>query len=119
LYKDSGNNVAAEYTSDALGRRIEIEKQDVAAGLTTRYYYDGHRVLLETDGGDNDQRAYVYGSYIDEVLVMTDYTAQGDPDYFFAQDHLYSTVALFDAAGAVIERYIMSAARRKRVRSAL
>jgi RHS repeat-associated protein len=44
---------------------------------------------------------FVYGNYIDEVLAMFSATAV----YFPAQDYLYSTVALFDAAGNVVERY--------------
>jgi hypothetical protein len=36
-----------------------------------------HRVLLEGDGGNDDQRVYVYGNYIDEVLIMADYGVYG------------------------------------------
>jgi RHS repeat-associated protein len=97
--KDSSNNVVVDYTYDALGRRIQ--KDD---GAVTRYYYDGQRVLLETDGSDDDQRYYVYGNYIDEVLVMKKVAAPNAGDYYFAHDHLYSVVAVFDAGGNVKER---------------
>jgi RHS repeat-associated protein len=74
-------------------------------------------VLLKGDEY-GDRRSYVYGNYIDEVLAMTDYTAQPDVDYFFGQDHLYSTVVLFDAAGAVAERYEYDAYGRVRIMDA-
>jgi RHS repeat-associated protein len=102
-----GDTHIAEFEYDALGRRIEMVAFDnsvsPAASTTTRYYYDDQRVLLETDatGTEFDVRYYVYGNYIDEVLAMFSATAV----YFPAQDHLYSTVALFDAAGNVVERY--------------
>lgn len=87
---------------ETTGRRIE--KHDADPVNKIRYYYDGQRVLLETDDSDNDERAFVYGNYIDEVLIMTDYTAQDDPDYYYGHDHLYSTVVVFDDTGAVYER---------------
>ena len=93
----------AEFTYDALGRRIE--KYDAIADARTRYYYDGQRVLLETDvdGSETDTQYYVYGNYIDEVLVMVDIAEEDD--YYYAHDHLYSAVVLFDASGDVVERY--------------
>ena len=36
---------------------------------------------------------------------MVDTTGQSDVDYYYAHDHLYSTVALTDSAGDVVERY--------------
>jgi len=51
------------------GRRIRT----VLGGVTTKYYYDGQRVLLETDNaGTTDQRMFAYGNYIDEVVVVLD-----------------------------------------------
>ena len=81
-----------------------------ATSTTTRYYYDDQRVLLETDasGTEYDARYFVYGNYIDEVLLMADVdsgNAVTDGDYYYAHDHLYSVVALLDAAGTVVERY--------------
>jgi len=43
------------------------------------------RVLAETDAADTTQREYVYGNYLDEVLVMVDTDA-----HYYAQDHLFS-----------------------------
>ena len=116
--KDSSNAVVVDYTYDALGRRIQ--KDD---GTVTRYYYDGQRVLLETDDSDDDLRYYVYGNYIDEVLVMHD--TGDDKDYFYAHDHLYSVVALFaddenvpPQDTVVVERYEYDAYGRVRIMDA-
>jgi len=49
------------------------------------------------------QRYFVYGNYIDEPLVM--HRESDDKDYYYAQDHLYSVVALTDDNGSVVERY--------------
>ena len=86
----------AEFEYDALGRRIM--KSD--GGSDTFYYYnDNWQVLAQVEPGRTIQ--YVYGNYIDEPLVMND----GTDDFYYAQDHLNSTVALVDEAGEVVERY--------------
>lgn len=60
----------AEYAYDALGRRIE--RVDAVAGVTTCFYYDDQRVILESETRPEglEQRVFVYGNYIDETLVM-------------------------------------------------
>ncbi|MCK5174239.1 MAG: hypothetical protein KAR47_12675 [Planctomycetes bacterium] len=94
----------AIYTYDALGRRIAA--QDSVGSATTHYYYDdGQRVLLETDGSDTNQRYFVFGNYIDEVLVMTDNLSGTTEDHYYGHDHLFSPVILFDVSGTVLERY--------------
>ena len=99
------------------------EKDDTVAGSKIRCYYDGQRVLLEVDDSNNDERAYIYGNYIDEVLIMTDLSVQGEPDYYYAHDHLYSVVALFvDDDGPpdtiVTERYEYDAYGKVRIMDA-
>ena len=78
---------------------------DAITDTTTWYYYDGRRVLLRTTvsggGTESDGRMFVFGNYLDEVLVMHD----GAGDLYYAHDHLSSPVALLDDAGAVLERY--------------
>ena len=100
--KDKDNTSVVEYAYDALGRRIE--KDDKIAGEKTRYYYNNNwQVLKETDDNDATQRWYIYGNYIDEVLVMV---APNEPnDYYYAHNHLHSPVALIDDEGDVLERY--------------
>jgi len=107
----------AEYTYDALGRRIEKIQYNDSAPLTvtTRYYYDGWRVLTETNGADVAQRDYAYGNYLDEALLMVDMTGESDVDYYFAHDHLYSPVALLESDGDLAERYEYDAYGHRRV----
>jgi len=89
----------AVYTYDALGRRIAVE--DCIADTTTHYYYDGWRVLTETDENDDRQRDFAYGNYLDEALIMT----VDDDDYYYAHDHLFSPVAIVDSSGDIQEYY--------------
>jgi hypothetical protein len=99
-------DIIAEYTYDALGRRVQsILYDNGVADSTTNYYYDGWRVLTETDvDGETEShlRDYIYGNYLDEVLVMTD---ASDDDHYYAHDHLFSVVALINEDGDVLERY--------------
>ncbi len=68
---DDGETVLANYTYDALGRRIAFE--DPVAGVTTRYYYDGQRVIEERDGTDAVTRYHVNGAqFIDEHVATYD-----------------------------------------------
>ena len=72
------------------------------ADETTLYYYNNNwQILAETDENGTQQRDYIYGNYIDEVLLKTE---DGD-DLYYAQDHIYSVVALIDDQGNVVERY--------------
>lgn len=80
--RDSAGTVTkATYTYDALGRRIE----SVIGTTTTRYYYDGQKVLLDANGSGTNQRYYVWGNYIDEVLMMRD--CVGSADYYYGHDN--------------------------------
>jgi len=94
----------AEFSYDALGRRIE-KKDLVDNDNTRRYYYnDNWQVLCEYDGSGNIKAWFAYGNYIDEVL------AEGMlPSPMFARyyihNHLYSPVALISSNGTLRERY--------------
>ena len=100
--KDQFNNDVAEMDYDALGRRIRVIDKSADPDVTTLYYYNPEwQVLAEYNGAGAQQRYFIYGNYIDEPLVMND----GTDDYYYAQDHLYSTVALIDDGGTVVERY--------------
>jgi RHS repeat-associated protein len=70
---------------------------------TRRYYYNNNwQVLCEYDGSGTHKRLFIYGNYIDEVLLMWD----GAQRYLYVHDHLYSPVALLSAVTAsVAERY--------------
>jgi len=113
--KDSGDNVEAEYLyvgamfanraeirpwRNALGRRIRT----ILGGVTAKYYYDGQRVILETDNaGTTDQRMFAYGNYVDEVLVMEKLAGDNQGMYYYGHDHLFSVCVLFDDSGAITE----------------
>ncbi len=103
--EDSSSVEVATHDYDALGRRIRVIDKSADPDVTTLYYYNPEwQVLAEYNGSNELQRYYVYGNYIDEPLVMSD----GTDDYYYAQDHLYSTVALIgyvDTAWTVVERY--------------
>ena len=111
IKKDNDTDLVAEYTYGALGRRIQVKDDEAADDEKyKRFYYDGNRVLLETGINDvllaaseTDERYFVYGNYIDEVLVMRD--IGGSSDHYYGHDHLFSPTVLFSAAGAVDERY--------------
>jgi len=99
---DDQQNVVAEYAYDALGRRIRKIDRAANPDETTLYYYnDNWQVLSETDENGTQQRDYIYGNYIDEVLLKTE---DGD-DLYYAHNHIYSVVALIDDQGNVVERY--------------
>ena len=84
-----GGAVTVKY--DALGRRI--------AQNATTYYYIGDQMVEEyTDG--QLSASYLYGNDIDEALQMT----KGSAVYYYHANHLGSTMALSDAAGAIVER---------------
>ncbi|MHC4123019.1 MAG: RHS repeat domain-containing protein [Planctomycetota bacterium] len=102
----------AEYTYDALGRRIE-KKDSITSANTLRYYYgDKWQVLAEYDTSYNLEQSYVYGNYIDEVLIMRH---SGGTNYYYAHDHLYSPVALMNTSGSVVERYVYDAYGRVKI----
>ena len=61
-------------------------------------------MLTETDEEGDKQRSYIYGNYIDEVLLMIDHT-NDDAEYYYAHDHLFSPVSLMEDDGDVLERY--------------
>ena len=68
------------------------------------YYNDKWQVLTEIEDDEEDtvERDFVYGNYIDEVLMMV---VDDTDTYYYAHDHLYSPVALMESDGDVVERY--------------
>ncbi|MFC1678047.1 RHS repeat domain-containing protein, partial [Planctomycetota bacterium] len=99
----SGTRVA-EFSYDALGRRVE--KKDLIDPNNTRRYYNNYnwQVLTEYDGADVFKQTYFYGNYIDEVLLSL---VTGGNIYYYINDHLYSPVALvnYNPPYNVLERY--------------
>jgi RHS repeat-associated protein len=90
------------YTYDALDRRVmKIVDSTGSTPQETRYYYDGWQVVEETDSFGITQAQYIYGNYIDEVLVMLG----SGSEYFYHSDDLYNVMAITDSFGSVVERY--------------
>ena len=53
-YDSPGDTLYAEYQYDAMGRRIYSSIDSAAR----QYYYDGQRVIVETDGSGTFQQRY-------------------------------------------------------------
>jgi RHS repeat-associated protein len=88
------------YTYDALGRRAS---KVTTAGITV-FVSDGLQEIAEYDNAaavNAPTREYVFGSYIDEPLMMLTAGAR----YYYHSDRLYSVQALTNAAGQIVERY--------------
>jgi RHS repeat-associated protein len=88
------------YTYDALGRRVS----KVTTAGTTVFVSDGLQEIAEYDNAaavNAPTREYVFGSYIDEPLMMLTAGAR----YYYHSDRLYSVQALTNAAGQIVERY--------------
>ena len=98
-------HLPATYKYDAFGRRIE--KVDSKASKTRRYYYDDRqRVLEEYDNAGTPARQayFVWGTYVDELLLVND-DAADDADYYACRDHLYSVHVLYNPTTGIAERY--------------
>lgn len=90
-------STSATYTFDALGRRIS----KTVAGNTTRFYYDGPRVIEERNGSNQVEATYVWGRWIDDLISMD----RNGNRYYFHKDDIGSVHAVTDTSGAVVERY--------------
>lgn len=86
----SVDETVGTYKYDALGRRI--------AKNNTLFYYVGDQMVEEVTDGITT--SYLYGNEIDEALQMK----RGDDMYYYHANHLYSTIALTNANGSIIER---------------
>jgi RHS repeat-associated protein len=99
--KAADETVLANYTYDALGRRITFN--DPVAAVTTRYYYDGQSVIEERNGADARVRFHVNGAqYIDE-RVATFADASSEFTYYLGSNN-FSITGTGNADGSVIER---------------
>lgn len=88
--------VPVRFFYDALGRRLG----KTVGAASTVFVHDDQQVAAEYDDGVLVRR-YVYGTYVDEPLALI--TAGGT--FYYAQNHVYSAVAITNSAGDVVERY--------------
>lgn len=98
-----GGNLVWEAWYDALGRRVKTVR-----GSETRYFtWFGDRMVevMEDSDGGLVETSRILGHRADDVLMVR----QGGVDLFTARDPLGSVLAVFDAAGSLVERYTYSA----------
>jgi RHS repeat-associated protein len=95
----------AEFAYDALGRRIIVKLYDDQGALdsTTRYIYDGDRVIEEhvDDTGWVLDAVYVHGLGVDNVLTIT----RDSETYYYHYDGIGSVTELTNAAGTLSQAY--------------
>jgi len=92
--------ILGEYAYDALGRRVSKRVGDVE----TIFINDGLQEIAEYEKTGKKsvlEKAFVFGSYIDEPLVMI----HGKDKFYYHTNNLYSVAALTNQAGATVERY--------------
>ncbi len=85
------------FAYDAFGRRTG---KSGSAGVVS-YFYDGDQVIAEYDGSGKLLRKFVYGTGIDEPIVMYN----GAKQYFYHFDGLGSVSEITDSGGGVVEKY--------------
>jgi len=103
----------AIHSYDAVDRRIRkvvINSGDLNG--TIDFTYDGWQVVEERDGADALMQQYVYGNYIDELLVLDrnldgndSTTGLGDQRLFYHQNTLDSVFGLTTTDGVLVEGY--------------
>ncbi|MFQ5495618.1 MAG: hypothetical protein ACE5EX_09590, partial [Phycisphaerae bacterium] len=104
--KASDNTVLANYTYDALGRRIVFE--DPVAAVTTRYYFDGRSVVEERDGAcpgpncDARLRFHVNGAQFIDERVTTFEDSTSEFAYYLINQN-FSVAGMGNADGSVID----------------
>jgi len=130
VIRKSDGQTVGEYTYDSMNRRFRkmvsnngTEGNDTNG--TTEYFYKDWQVVEEQDGSDNTQRQYVYGRYIDEPLTLDDRSGgqtvgdlndgSGDDRLFYYCNTQYSTFALTDEVGSIVEGYQHDAYGRQTV----
>jgi RHS repeat-associated protein len=102
--KKSDNSLIAQYSYDCFGRRISSTVY-YPGHYMMNYYYEGASLIEERVVGEDVQQ-YIYGSGIDEILVMID--RHGDK-YYYHTNSLGSVTEITDYSGAVVERYTYDA----------
>ncbi|MFH1232191.1 MAG: RHS repeat-associated core domain-containing protein, partial [Planctomycetota bacterium] len=93
------SGTTANYKYDAFGRRVEKNVN----GSITKFVYDGDQITAEYDNSGTLQKKYMYGTGIDEVVMM-DNVASGK-EYFYYTDGLGSITEVIDNTGNLIEKY--------------
>jgi RHS repeat-associated protein len=93
--------IVGQYVYDALSRRVAKIADPASVPSTNFYFYDQSRIIEEQSISGTTLATYTYGNYVDEVLTMD----RAGQTYYYHQNALWSTLALSDSTGAVVERY--------------
>jgi RHS repeat-associated protein len=92
---------SAEYTFDALGRRVRA----VEDGVVQEFVYDGVNPIVVLDGAGSPARRRLYSRYVDGILA----DQEGGTVRWLLTDHVGTVRALVDSAGMVLDRYTYDA----------
>jgi len=87
----------AQYTYDALGRRMGKEVN----GVTKQFRYDGEDLIMEMNSNDSITASYTFGPGIDNPLMMN----RNDKNYYYVKDGLGSVTALTDSTSNIVKEY--------------
>lgn len=98
--KDSKGKTIVRYTYDEEGKR----KSSTTSQGTVQYYYEGERVLYETDGNNQVLREYSYDDNGNPVTMTT-----RGKTYYYLNNHHGDVQALTDSAGNVVASYTYDA----------
>lgn len=98
LVSASKAGTAASYSYDANGRQA----LKIVNGVTTRFIYDGLRLIATYDGSGNLINRFVFNSGADEIFAQV--SAAGVVS-FLHQDQSGSVIATTDSSGAVVGKY--------------
>jgi RHS repeat-associated protein len=91
----------ATLTYDPLGRLYQV----TSGGATTRFLYDGDRLIAEYSTTGTVQHRYVHGAGVDEPLVWYEgATVSSTTRRYLHANHQGSIVATTNAAGAKLDR---------------
>jgi RHS repeat-associated protein len=89
----------ATLTYDPMGRLHQVSN----ASGTTRFLYDGDRLILEYDGSGAIQRRYVHGAGVDEPMVWYEGSSVSSATRrYLHADHQGSIIATANAAGTTL-----------------
>lgn len=94
----TGAGLSVTYGYDGQGRRV----RRTLNGVTTRFLFDGHHVVAETDAAGTVTREFTYYPGVDRPHSMR----TGGQTYYYITDLQGNVVALANASGTVVNRYV-------------
>ena len=109
--KDSGGTTIASYKYDGLGARVQATR----SSTTTDYYYSTDWQVVEERVGSTVKAQYVWSPVYVDALILRDRDADNssgnglEERLWTTQDANWNVTALYDASGAVVERYVYDA----------